>query len=79
MRIWLNPDRLRSFKMSAAEVLAKVRGQNVQFATGALGEQPAVQGQQVVAPVSAEAQFSSKGRVRERPSCAPMPMAPACV
>src|SRR6187549_810760 len=60
MRIWLNPDKLRSFKMSAADVLAKVRGQNVQFATGALGEQPAVKGQQVVAPVSAEAQFSSK-------------------
>src|SRR5690348_4748859 len=60
MRIWLNPDRLRSFKLSAADVLAKVRGQNVQFATGALGEQPAVKGQEVVAPVSAEAQFSSK-------------------
>ncbi|HYJ40542.1 MAG TPA: efflux RND transporter permease subunit, partial [Steroidobacteraceae bacterium] len=60
MRIWLNPDKLRSFRMSAADVLARVRGQNVQFATGALGEQPAVAGQQVVAPVSAEAQFSSK-------------------
>jgi multidrug efflux pump len=60
MRIWLNPDKLRSFRMSAADVLTKVRGQNVQFATGSLGEQPAVQGQQVVASVSAEAQFSSK-------------------
>jgi multidrug efflux pump len=60
MRIWLNPDKLRSFRLSAADVLARVRGQNVQFATGALGEQPAVAGQQVVASVSAEAQFSSK-------------------
>jgi multidrug efflux pump len=60
MRIWLNPDKLRSFHMSAADVLARVRGQNVQFATGSLGEQPAVTGQQVVASVSAEAQFSSK-------------------
>jgi multidrug efflux pump len=59
MRIWLNPDKLRSFHMSAAEVVAKVRGQNVQFATGALGEQPAVAGQQVVAPVAAEGQFST--------------------
>jgi multidrug efflux pump len=59
MRIWLNPDKLRAFHMSAAEVVAKVRGQNVQFATGALGEQPAVPGQQVVAPVSAEGQFTS--------------------
>jgi multidrug efflux pump len=59
MRIWLNPDKLRSFRMSAADVVAKVRGQNVQFATGALGEQPAVPGQQVVAPVTAEGQFTS--------------------
>ena len=34
MRIWLNPDKLRSFRMSAAEVLQTVRAQNVQFATG---------------------------------------------
>jgi multidrug efflux pump len=60
MRIWLNPDKLRGFRISAAEVADKIRGQNVQFATGALGEQPAVDGQQVVAPVSAEGQFSTK-------------------
>ncbi len=59
MRIWLNPDKLRSFGMSAAEIADRVRGQNVQFATGALGEQPAVAGQQVTASVSAEGQFSS--------------------
>ena len=60
MRIWLNPDKLRSFRISAADVATKIRGQNVQFATGALGEQPAIEGQQVVAPVSAEGQFSDK-------------------
>jgi multidrug efflux pump len=60
MRIWLNPDKLRSYRISAADVAAKIRGQNVQFATGALGEQPAVEGQQVVAPVAAEGQFSDK-------------------
>ena len=37
MRIWLNPDKLRSFRISAAEVLQTVRAQNVQFATGAIG------------------------------------------
>ncbi len=60
MRIWLNPDKLRAFRISAVEVANKIRGQNVQFATGALGEQPAVDGQQVVAPVAAEGQFSTK-------------------
>jgi multidrug efflux pump len=60
MRIWLNPDKLRSFRISAADVAAKIRGQNVQFATGGLGEQPATPGQQVVASVAAEGQFTNK-------------------
>jgi len=59
MRIWLNPDKLRSFRMSAAEVLQKVRGQNVQFATGAIGAAPSAPEQQITAPVSAEGRFSS--------------------
>ncbi|HEY8509380.1 MAG TPA: efflux RND transporter permease subunit, partial [Steroidobacteraceae bacterium] len=59
MRIWVNPDKLRSFGMSAGEVLAAVRGQNVQFATGSIGSQPALPGQQVYAPVMAEGRFTS--------------------
>jgi multidrug efflux pump len=59
MRIWLNPDKLRSFGMSASEVLNTVRGQNVQFATGAIGAAPSVPEQQITAPVSAEGRFST--------------------
>jgi multidrug efflux pump len=59
MRIWLNPDALRSYRLSAADVLARIRGQNVQFATGSLGARPAVEGQQVTAQVSAEGRFTS--------------------
>ncbi len=59
MRIWLNPDRLRAFRLSAAEVLATVRQQNVQFATGAIGAAPSAPEQQITAPVSAEGRFSS--------------------
>ena len=59
MRIWLNPDKLRSFRMSAGEVLQSVRGQNVQFATGAIGSAPSSPEQQITAPVSAEGRFSS--------------------
>ncbi|HEX5161655.1 MAG TPA: multidrug efflux RND transporter permease subunit [Steroidobacteraceae bacterium] len=59
MRIWLNPDKLRSFRMSAAEVLNTVRGQNVQFATGAVGAAPSIPEQQITAPVSAEGRFTS--------------------
>ncbi len=59
MRIWLNPDKLRSFRLSAAEVLQTVRQQNVQFATGAIGAAPSAPEQQITAPVSAEGRFSS--------------------
>jgi multidrug efflux pump len=59
MRIWLNPDKLRSFRMSAGEVLQAVRAQNVQFATGSVGAAPSISGQQITAPVSAEGRFSS--------------------
>ena len=59
MRIWLNPDALRNFRISAADVLSRIRGQNVQFATGSLGARPAVEGQQITAHVTAEGRFTS--------------------
>jgi multidrug efflux pump len=59
MRIWLNPDKLRSFRIGPSEVLAKVRAQNVQVASGSLGAQPSTPGQEVTAPVNAEGRFST--------------------
>jgi multidrug efflux pump len=59
MRIWLNPDKLHAYNLSAAAVLAAVRAQNAQFASGALGAQPAVHGQSVTATVTAEGRFNS--------------------
>jgi hypothetical protein len=59
MRIWLDPDKLRGYRMSPAEALNRVRGQNVQFATGSLGARPSLPGQQVTAQVTAEGRFTS--------------------
>jgi multidrug efflux pump len=59
MRIWLNADKLRAYNLSAAAVLAAVQAQNAQFASGALGSQPAVRGQGMTATVTAEGRFSS--------------------
>jgi multidrug efflux pump len=58
MRIWLDPDKLRGYNMSAASVLDTVRKQNVQFAAGAIGTQPAIPGQQVSASVTTEGRFT---------------------
>jgi multidrug efflux pump len=59
MRIWLDPDKLRGYNMSAAAVLNTVRLQNVQFASGSLGAQPAIPGQQITASVTTEGRFTS--------------------
>ena len=45
MRIWLNPDKLQGYGLSASQVLAAVKAQNVQFAAGSIGADPAPLGQ----------------------------------
>jgi The (Largely Gram-negative Bacterial) Hydrophobe/Amphiphile Efflux-1 (HAE1) Family len=59
MNIWLNPEKLQGYGLSATQVLAAVRGQNVQFAAGAIGSDPMPPGQGFTATVSAEGRFSS--------------------
>src|SRR2546430_7512369 len=59
MRIWLDADKLRTYSLSAASVLAAVQRQNAQFASGALDAQPAVANQAITATVTAEGRFRS--------------------
>ncbi len=40
MRIWLDPDRLQSMGMTAADVVAGLQAQNVQVASGVLNQPP---------------------------------------
>ena len=46
MRLWLKPDRLHAFNLAPSDVMQAVRAQNVQLATGELGQAPASKGQQ---------------------------------
>jgi multidrug efflux pump len=59
MRIWLDADKLRAYSLSAATVLAAVQAQNAQFASGAIGAQPAVPDQAMTATVTVEGRFRS--------------------
>lgn len=59
MNIWLNPEKLQGYHLSASEVYSAIAAQNVQFAAGALGSDPAPDGQRFTATVSAESRFSS--------------------
>ena len=57
MRLWLNPDKVAARNITASDVVAAVREQNVQVAAGAIGQQP------VSSPVNFEMQVNTKGRL----------------
>ncbi|MCE7902266.1 MAG: multidrug efflux RND transporter permease subunit [Gammaproteobacteria bacterium PRO9] len=65
MRIWLNPDKLHGYGLSASEVLNAVRAQNIQFAAGALGADPTTPGWGFTANVAGEGRFSSPEQFRQ--------------
>src|SRR3954471_3694497 len=57
MRVWLNPDKLAARNLTASDVVAAIREQNVQVAAGAIGQQP------VKNAVDFEMQINAKGRL----------------
>ena len=59
MRIWLNPDKLQGYNLSATQVFNAITLQNVQFAAGSIGADPAEPGQGLTATVSAEGRFTT--------------------
>jgi multidrug efflux pump len=59
VRVWLNPDKMQAYGISATTVENAISQQNVQFAAGSLGADPAGPGQSFTATVSAEGLFSS--------------------
>ena len=58
-RLWLDPDRLAARRITAGDVVAALREQNVQVAAGAVGQAPAPAGQMYQLSVRAV------GRLRE--------------
>ena len=44
MRIWVDPEKLASRNMTAGDVVAAIRDQNMQVATGQIGQQPVPDG-----------------------------------
>jgi multidrug efflux pump len=59
MRIWLDPDKLKAYNLSASAVLAAVQSQNAQFASGSMGAWPALREQTTTATVTVEGRFNS--------------------
>jgi len=59
MRIWLDPDKLKAYNLSASAVLAAVQSQNAQFPSGSIGSWPSLSSQTTTATVTAEGRFTS--------------------
>jgi multidrug efflux pump len=57
MRVWLNPDKIAARNLTASDVVAAIREQNVQVAGGVIGQEP------VKSPVNFEMQVNVKGRL----------------
>ncbi|MCV2348240.1 efflux RND transporter permease subunit [Paucibacter sp. Y2R2-4] len=51
MRLWLDPDRLAKYRLTASDVGNAVREQNQNFAVGEIGQSPADNGQSLTFPV----------------------------
>ena len=57
MRIWLNPEKLRGYNLSAADVSAAIAAQNRSIPTGSLGSLPALPGQGFSAVINVPGQL----------------------
>src|SRR3546814_16006302 len=58
MRIWLDPQKLASYNLSAAEALRAVQEQNSQTPGGPLGDQPLAKGAQLNAVITTQGRFT---------------------
>ena len=53
MRIWLNPDKLKSYQLTTRDVIEAIQAQNAQVSAGHFGGSPALPGQQLNATINA--------------------------
>jgi len=59
MRIWLDPQKLAAYKLSASEALAAVQEQNSQTAGGQLGDQPIAHDAELNATIITQNRFTN--------------------
>ena len=65
MRIWLNPEKLYSYGLTTSDVINAIKDQNVDVSAGQLGGNPAVDGQQLNATVSAKTKLKTVEEFKE--------------
>ncbi|AOS97911.1 Multidrug efflux pump subunit AcrB [Microbulbifer aggregans] len=65
MRIWLDPNKLDTYKLVPSDVIAAVQSQNQQVAVGSLGGTPAIDGQQLNANVVSQGRLETPEQFRD--------------
>ena len=65
MRIWLDPHKLNTYKLSPLDVSAAIQAQNAQVAVGLLGGAPAIKGQQINATITAQDRLQTPDQFRD--------------
>ena len=59
MRIWLNPEKLKSYSLVPSDIVTAIQAQNSDVAAGSLGALPAVNGQELSATVTARSRLKT--------------------
>lgn len=59
MRVWLNPEKLNSYKMTPLDVQQAIQVQNTDISAGQLGGLPAIEGQQINATITAQSRLQT--------------------
>ena len=65
MRIWLDPGKLDTYRLSVSDVMSALQAQNAQVALGQLGGAPSIEGQQLNATISAQDRLQTPEQFRE--------------
>ncbi len=65
MRVWLDPDKLAIYQLTAADVVAALRSQNVQVAAGTLGQPPTPTGTPYQITVNTQGRFDEAEQFRD--------------
>ena len=65
MRIWLDPAKLVSYKLTPGDVSTAIQAQNAQVSAGQLGGTPAVNGQELNATITAQSRLQTPEQFRQ--------------
>ena len=65
MRIWLDPTKLKNLRLTAADVIAALREQNVQVAAGRIGQPPAPAGQDFQYTIDVQGRLSDPSQFED--------------